>query len=119
MAPQRFTGVYPGIVIDNLDPSHAGRLLVSVPSVPANKQPCWALPSSPLAAGAKTPTVNSEVRIEYEEGNPHYPTWLSSNPAAGPGTLPGRMPIRWLHSGDQFSRLRRTPSSPAYLFVRL
>jgi hypothetical protein len=119
MAQSRFTGVYRGVVLDNSDPSQAGRLLVIVPSVPANKQPLWALPFAPRSAGSQVPAVSSTVRIEYEEGNPHYPIWLSSAPGLDLGALQIRKTIRWLHTGGRFSRLRRTTLSPAHLFIRL
>jgi hypothetical protein len=122
MAPSKFTGMYRGIVLNNSDPMQAGRLLVMVPSVIANRQPVWALPYSPLttgeAGGSQAPAVNSTVQIEYEEGNPHYPIWLNSGPLAELGGFQNGKPIRWFHAGDKFSRLRRMTLSPAHLLIR-
>jgi hypothetical protein len=118
-----FAGVYPGIVFNNSDPLQAGRLQVIVPSVPSNTQPLWALPLTPPSSGesasSQAPAVGSSVWVEYEGGNPHYPIWLTAGPGAGSGgSTQSRKPIQWLYAGDYFSRLRRTPLSPAHLFAR-
>jgi hypothetical protein len=117
MPIQRLAGIYRGIVLGNSDPLQMGRVQLTVPSL-AKMQPSWALPAIPYASGSPIPAVNSAVFVEFEEGNLHYPVWLNSHSAAPRGVL-SAAPIRWLHGGEHFSRMRRTKNPTPSLFIRM
>ncbi len=76
-----FFGKYRGIVIDNGDPERTGRLMVQVPDVSGILPSTWALPCLPVA-GARSgfyavPPIGSAVWVEFEQGDPGYPIWVS------------------------------------------
>jgi hypothetical protein len=74
-----YYGKYRATVIDNVDPLQQGRLLAQV-TAPAGELPStWAMPCVP-AAGFQAglfivPPVQSQVWIEYEQGNSNLPVW--------------------------------------------
>ena len=67
-------GKYRGFVNDNNDPAGQTRLLVSVPEV-FGDETVWA--KSGVAEGVQLPAVGDEVWIEFDEGDPQYPTWVA------------------------------------------
>jgi uncharacterized protein involved in type VI secretion and phage assembly len=78
-ARRRFYGKYRGLVADNADPTHRGRLQVSVPAVMGDS-PVWALPCVAYAGDSVgfflLPDVGTGVWVEFEAGNPDYPIWV-------------------------------------------
>lgn len=76
-----FYSSYPGIVVDNNDKDHRGRLLVNCPDVWGDNQnvKIWAIPRA-LYAGKKVgfhamPQVGDNVWITFRNGKPEYPLW--------------------------------------------
>ena len=74
-----YFGKYRGKVENNVDPSQLGRLQVSVPAVLGSGQNSWAMPCTPYAGSSvgwfALPPVNSDVWVEFEQGDPDYPIW--------------------------------------------
>jgi hypothetical protein len=70
---QGFGGKYRGLVVDNLDPMQAYRLLVRVPEVGYDEM--WAAPDPGLSV-SEVPAVGAEVWIEFESGDVSYPRWV-------------------------------------------
>ena len=75
----RYYSIYRGIVIDNEDPEHLGRILVHVPSVQSGLR-AWARCKAFVGfnhAGVKfiTPKIGDVVFVEFEKGLPLYPIW--------------------------------------------
>lgn len=66
-------GKYSGKVESNLDPKGLGRILVSVPDVLGNGNPCWAYPCTPMAGPGVglflLPPNGASVWVEFEGGN--------------------------------------------------
>ena len=80
-AQQRYYGKYRGFVADNKDTEKRGRLKLRVPSVLGEQITGWALPCMPF--GGKTnqglfmiPEDESQVWVEFEEGNVDKPIWV-------------------------------------------
>lgn len=85
-----FYGKYRGKVTNNHDPLNIGRIRARVPAVFGTSEIGWALPCVPYA-GDKLgfffiPPVNSNVWIEFENGDPDYPIWAGC--FWGPGEIP-------------------------------
>ncbi len=74
----RFFGKYRGLVVDNNDPTHRGRLQVTVPAV-FNEVNVWAMPCVPYAGpnmgNYMMPDVGAGVWVEFEAGDTTYPIW--------------------------------------------
>ncbi len=79
---QPFFGKYRGVVSDNRDPDHNGRVRVKVPDVFGDEECGWAQPCLPFAGDKMgffaVPPVNSWVWVEFECGDPEYPIWSGS-----------------------------------------
>jgi uncharacterized protein involved in type VI secretion and phage assembly len=77
--PKRFYGKYRGLVIQNADPEQIGRIQVQVPDVLGKITSSWAMPCVPAAGNQSgcfiVPPVNSQVWVEFEQGDPDYPIW--------------------------------------------
>lgn len=77
----RFFGKYRGLVVNNVDPTSKGRLLVTVPAV-LDAIPVWAMPCVPYAgtmAGQYfIPEIGAGVWVEFEGGDPSYPIWVGT-----------------------------------------
>lgn len=75
----KFFGKYRGNVVDNVDPMVMGRLLINVPSVPANESN-WAMPCIPYAGPQvgfyAMPPIGANMWVEFEGGDPNYPIWV-------------------------------------------
>lgn len=73
----RLYGKYRGIVINNEDPKHRGRLQVQAPIM--GKVSMWALPCVPYAGKDRgmlfLPEPDTAVWVEFEAGNPSLPIW--------------------------------------------
>ncbi|HWZ74727.1 MAG TPA: phage baseplate assembly protein V [Casimicrobiaceae bacterium] len=85
-------GVYPAIVVDNVDPANSGRVKVRLPQVLVageSGHEVWARMAT-LMAGANRgtwfiPEVNDEVLIAFEQSDPNRPyvlggLWNTANP---------------------------------------
>ena len=87
---KRFFGKYRGKVTNNVDPLMRGRIQVSVPSILGEGRLSWAMPCVPYAGKNvgfyALPAVNTNVWVEFEEGDPDYPIW--SGCFWGKGELP-------------------------------
>lgn len=81
---RRFFGKYRGLVVDNADPEHLGRLKVKVPSVlGSNVVTGWALPCASYGGDVNQgflfiPEVGAGVWVEFEEGDLEFPIWVGS-----------------------------------------
>jgi uncharacterized protein involved in type VI secretion and phage assembly len=86
-----FYGKYRGKVTDNHDPLTIGRIQAQVPVVSGASETAWAMPSVPYAGDNIgfffIPPVNSNVWIEFENGDPNHPIWTGY--FWGPGEAPG------------------------------
>src|SRR2546421_362003 len=69
----QFFGKYRGLVVDNIDPTHRGRLQVKVPAV-MGEETLWAEPCAPYAGDGvgffALPPANAGVWVEFEAGEP-------------------------------------------------
>jgi len=79
MAGTRMFGKYRGIVTDNEDEDHRGRLEVQVSAVFGTEK-VWALPCVPVANPDGSgffalPNKGANVWVEFEAGNLNYPIW--------------------------------------------
>ena len=77
---QRYVGKYRGVVHDNADPDHRGRIQAIVPRLLGPATPTgWALPSAPYAGPDQgfftVPDKGAAVWIEFEEGDLSRPIW--------------------------------------------
>lgn len=76
---QRHYGKYRGLVTDNQDPKHLGRIRARVPEVLANVETGWALPCAPYAGNGSghftVPAPDAGVWIEFEAGDVSRPLW--------------------------------------------
>jgi hypothetical protein len=88
--PQKFFGKYRGKVKSTKDDLNLGRVRVEVPAVLGEGKQSWAMPCVPYAGkdiGFFTvPPVDSNIWVEFEDGNPTYPIW--SGCFWGDGELP-------------------------------
>jgi uncharacterized protein involved in type VI secretion and phage assembly len=74
----QFFGKYRGLVVDNADPTHRGRLRVKVPAV-MGEETLWAEPCAPYAGDGvgffALPPADAGVWVEFEAGDTRYPIW--------------------------------------------
>jgi hypothetical protein len=72
-----FYGKYRGKVENNDDPTHRGRVQVSVPAVLGGGRLSWAEACAPYAGAGvgfyAVPPVGAQVWVEFEGGDPDYP----------------------------------------------
>ena len=88
-ARSHYFGKYRGLVTDNADSTHRGRLKVKVPAVLGDLE-LWAMPCIPYAGDSvgfySLPEPDAGVWIEFEAGDPSYPIWTGC--FWGDGQLP-------------------------------
>jgi hypothetical protein len=76
---EKYYGKYRGLVEDNNDPQHLGRLRARVPEVLGDVVSGWALPCTPYAgdgSGQYTiPEPGTRVWMEFEAGDIERPIW--------------------------------------------
>jgi uncharacterized protein involved in type VI secretion and phage assembly len=79
----KYYGKYRGTVLNNVDPTFMGRLLIEVPDVVSLIPSSWALPCVPLAGPTgppmgvyMVPPIGAGVWVEYEQGDPNHPIWV-------------------------------------------
>jgi hypothetical protein len=86
---RRYYGKYRGKVVDNIDPTGLGQILVAVPDVLGSVR-LWAMPCVPYAGKEVglfcPPPKDANVWVEFERGDPQYPIW--SGCFWGKGELP-------------------------------
>src|SRR2546426_10905350 len=88
---RRWYGKFRGIVVDNEDPEHLGRLRAMVPDVLGEVPSTWAMPCVPAAGPqmgiVSIPSPGAGVWVEFEGGDPDYPIWVGSW-WGSPGEMP-------------------------------
>jgi len=76
----RFYGKYRGTCLNNIDPMQIGRIQVVVPDVSTVLPSSWAMPCFPVTGtqnGVFTvPPIGAGVWVEFEGGDPDFPTWV-------------------------------------------
>lgn len=76
---QKQQGLYQGVVVSNVDPLQAGRLLVRVEDVLGSNPCIWADPAPPLAGLASgmysVPLVGSGVWVQFVNGDIDRAVW--------------------------------------------
>lgn len=78
----KYYGKYSGVVVDNQDPDHRGRLSVRVDSVFGPAQVVQARPC--FASGHFfVPDKDARVWVEFEAGDSRYPIWVGTWYPAG------------------------------------
>lgn len=101
-----FFGKYRGLVADNQDPRHLGRLKARVPEVLGDVETGWALPAAPYAGdgvGVYTvPARDAGVWIEFESGDVSRPIWSGC----------------WWGEGQSPSDETGSPATPARKIIR-
>ena len=102
---RRYFGKYRGFVADNEDPEQRGRLKLRLPSILGSEVSGWALPCLPFGGLFNqglflVPEVDSQVWVEFEEGNLDQPIWT--------GTF-------WQQSGDPPEEAAKTPPTTRVL----
>jgi len=74
----RFFGVYKGFVVGTEDPKAKHRLRVSIPALFGNDHAEWAEAVLPPinATNLVIPSINDQVWVMFEGGNPDFPVWI-------------------------------------------
>jgi hypothetical protein len=106
---QRYVGKYRGVVHDNADPDHRGRIQAIVPRLLGPSTPTgWALPSAPYAGPDQglftVPDKGAAVWVEFEEGDLSRPIWSGGFWGAPQDADVGR--------SDSTSRVAARPADP-------
>lgn len=83
MSSGQFLGIYPGTVINNIDPEQRGRLSLEVPDVTWLVPTTWAEPCVPLAGPTGpsmgvylVPPIGAGVWVQFIYGDPDRPVWM-------------------------------------------
>ncbi|MCP3900986.1 MAG: baseplate assembly protein [Desulfobacteraceae bacterium] len=79
----RYYGKYRGIVANNEDPEHRGRLQIIVPALTGEMIIGWAMPCFPYGGRSDTgfymiPENEDGVWVEFEAGQLSYPIWTGT-----------------------------------------
>lgn len=83
----KFTALYSGTVVDNVDPQGLARVRVEVPGVV--ERSAWAFPLGGLRSGGKgrglmaSPPLGAEVGVLFVAGDPDHPRYLTGHFGAG------------------------------------
>ena len=76
---QKYSGLYKGVVVSNVDPYQLGRLLVRVEDVLGGDPCIWAEPATPVAGLASgmyaVPLVDSGVWVQFVDGDIDRAVW--------------------------------------------
>jgi uncharacterized protein involved in type VI secretion and phage assembly len=99
-------GVVVGIVTNNKDDEHMGRVKVKFPWLSDEDESTWARIASPMAGGGRgayfLPEVNDEVLVAFEHGDPRFPYVLGAlwngKDAPPAENSDGKNNIRVIHS---------------------
>ncbi|MBP1468098.1 hypothetical protein EYB53_020460 [Candidatus Chloroploca sp. M-50] len=109
---RRFYGKYRGLVVDNADPEHLGRLTLRVPSVLGEQVVTgWALPCVPYGGAENQgflfiPEKGAGVWVEFEEGDLEFPIWTGTFWSRPGGTSELPKP----NDGTQEGTVQRPPT---------
>jgi uncharacterized protein involved in type VI secretion and phage assembly len=125
----RYLGKYRGIVASNIDPLGLGRLLVQVPDVLADDPCFWAMPALPGASKQAglfaLPPINTQVWVEFEEGDPDYAVWVgcfpgsaADLPALAAGTPAAASPIVLQTTGQHTVMLSDLPGAAGGVLLK-
>lgn len=76
-------GKFRGFVVDVADPEKRGRIRLKIPAVLGDAESSWALPCMAFGGGAgfgffAVPPVDSQVWVEFEEGDINRPIWVGT-----------------------------------------
>lgn len=82
MSEKQYFGIYKGTVLDNNDPSNAGRLVLSVPQVFSGRASGWC---EPMYQTTDIPSPGETVWVNFVGGDPNLPIYNARN---GPSTPP-------------------------------
>jgi hypothetical protein len=74
--PNRWCGVFAGVVVNSTDPQSLGRLQVRIPAV-LGARSVWAAPCVP-AGSTDLPAVHQPVWIVFQAGDPSQPVWIGT-----------------------------------------
>ena len=99
-------GVVVGIVTNNKDDEHMGRVSGKFPWLSDEDESTWARVASPMAGGGRgayfLPEVNDEVLVAFEHGDPRFPYVLGAlwngKDAPPAENSDGKNNIRVIHS---------------------
>jgi uncharacterized protein involved in type VI secretion and phage assembly len=79
MSDKKYFGKNRGLVINNVDPTQMGRLMVQVPDISGLIPSSWAMPCFPVTGKQMgtwwLPQIGAGVWVEFEQGDPDYPIW--------------------------------------------
>lgn len=93
----QFFGKYRGVVTNNIDPLHPGRLQVAVPSILGKGRESWAMPCVPYAGNGvglyAMPSIGTNIWVEFEAGDPDFPIWSGCFWQQGEMPLPPKTPF--------------------------
>jgi len=85
----RYVGKYRGFVTNIEDPDQQFRIKAIVPQVLGEVECNWALPMLPGGQNdPKLPELDEMVWIEFEDGDPNFPTWRGGFPSTAQGEKP-------------------------------
>ncbi|MEA2147682.1 MAG: hypothetical protein QOF37_3020 [Thermoleophilaceae bacterium] len=105
-APARHFGKYRGLVSDNSDPEHRGRIRARVPEILQDVETGWALPALPYSGANQgvwtIPPSGAGVWIEFEAGDVSRPIWTGC----------------WWGDGERPKTESGTEATPAIKVVR-
>jgi hypothetical protein len=122
-----FYGKYRGVVHDNADPEHRGRIQAIVPRLLGPQTPTgWALPAAPYAGPDQglftVPDKGAAVWVEFEEGDLSSPIWSGGfwgAPQAGDvgqGDSTARVAPRQAAVGGDAGSGARVPETPQHAY---
>jgi hypothetical protein len=89
MSDNTYPGIYKGLVVDNDDPEFSYRIVCQVPQVLGDAHSNWC---SPLLPTIFLPRVGETVWIQFADGDPSQPLYMSrvavSSEMIEPGVIP-------------------------------
>lgn len=85
---RKFTSIYEGPVIDNVDPKKLGRVRVRIPGI-CDDGSAWAMPlgmmgsGGPKLGGWTPPPIGAEVAVWFKMGDLDHPRYIAGFPGEG------------------------------------
>ncbi len=84
--PEKYDGLYTGLVVDNADPLMSGRVKFTIPSMFEPSSP-WARMGNGLGAGPRgflmVPKIGDMVDVHFLMGDPKVPVYYAANMLQG------------------------------------